>query len=114
MKGIKMAEPMLPEHMKGAMKRYLEDGIEPGGFLYAVLTNDLKMAVAQADHINIRLIPEIVSYCYNCIPAPAWGSVMKVEKWMLEHGPSEDDDEDFDPQNPGDGSDDDAFEEGYF
>lgn len=105
-----IVDPMLPEHMQGAMKRYLENGIEPGGFLYAILTNDLKGAVTRADHINIKLIPEIVSYCVSEIPASAWGSVAKVEGWLWQLRPDDDMDDDEPETAPGE----DAFEEGYF
>ena len=43
---------LIPDHMHGAVIRYVEDGIEPGGFLEAVLCNDLKGAVMRADAIN--------------------------------------------------------------
>ena len=43
----------IPEHTKGALDRYVDHGLEPGGFLTAVLTNDLFGAVARADSENI-------------------------------------------------------------
>jgi hypothetical protein len=75
-------EPFLPEHMRDAMARYIEDRIEPGKFLYAVLSNDLKTAVGAADHINLEYLTNIVSYCYNEIPGNAWGSEERVEQWL--------------------------------
>jgi len=75
-------EPFLPEHMREGMKRYLEHGIEPGSFMMAVLTNNLKEAFARADHLNKHYIGNIVSYCYNEIPGAAWGSPENVEAWM--------------------------------
>jgi hypothetical protein len=75
-------EPFLPEHMRGGMKLYLEHGVEPGGFMYSVLANDLKGAVSRADHINLRYLTNIVSYCYNSIPSTAWGSYEKVDLWL--------------------------------
>lgn len=35
----------IPEHTKAALDRYVNDRIPPGGFLTAVLTNDLTGAV---------------------------------------------------------------------
>lgn len=75
-------EPFLPEHMREGMKNYLEHGIEPGSFLTAVLSNDLKRAVGAADHINLQYLTNIVSYCYNEIPAGSWGSPEMVQEWM--------------------------------
>ena len=74
--------PYLPEHMKDGMNLYLEHGVEPGSFLYSVLTNNLKEACARADHVNAQYLTNIVSYCYNNIPSDAWGSEEKVEAWM--------------------------------
>lgn len=75
-------QPYLPDHMKDGMKLYLEHGIEPGGFMLAVLTNDLKGAVGRADHINMKYLTNIVAYCYNDIPSDSWGSPEKVEAWL--------------------------------
>lgn len=82
-------EPFLPDHMHQSMELYLGNGIEPGSFLYAVLTNNLKEAVGRADDINIRYLPNIVSYCYNKIPSGAWGSQEKVEAWMAQFKPKD-------------------------
>ncbi len=79
------SEPFLPEHMRDGMKLYLEHGVEPGGFMYAVLTNDLKGACSRADHINMRYLTNIVSYCYNEIPSVAWGSKERVDAWLAKH-----------------------------
>lgn len=72
----------MPDHMKDAMKNYLEHGISPGGFLTAVLCNDLKEAVGRADSTNLAALPNIVSYCYNEIPSTSWGSPEKFEAWL--------------------------------
>ncbi len=68
--------------MLASIDRYVNDRIPPGGFLTAVLSNDLTQAVARADDTNIRLLPEYVRYCYNEIPSPCWGSPERVEAWL--------------------------------
>lgn len=75
---------LVPEHLHGALKRYIVEGIDPGGFLFAVLTNDLKEAVSRADHINLQRIPDIVKFLYNEAPGPCWGSREKVAAWMAQ------------------------------
>lgn len=77
----KMKE-LLPEHMWGGMKRYLENGIMPGSFLTAVLLNDLKGALGQADHINRNRLHDIVTFLYNYAPGTCWGSPDKVNAWV--------------------------------
>lgn len=71
-----------PAIMEG-IEMYVKHGIKPGSFLTAVLKNDLLTAVKQADYINMKIIPVIVSYIYNEVaPSTCWGSTEAVEKWM--------------------------------
>jgi len=74
----------IPEHMMASLKRYVDQKVEPGGFLSAVLCNDLKGAVGQADFINIEIIPVYVSWLYNEAPAICWGSPEKFSSWLNE------------------------------
>lgn len=74
--------PYLPDHMKKAVKNYLEEGIPPGHFLTAVLCNDLKEAIARADDINILALPNIVSWFYNNAPKACWGSEDNFNSWI--------------------------------
>jgi len=62
--------------------RYVNQGIPPGGFLEAVLSNDLKGALGRADEENRRDLFEIVQYCYMEIPSDCWGSAEKVSEWL--------------------------------
>tara|TARA_Y100000310_G_scaffold147661_1_gene146887 strand:- start:217 stop:486 length:270 start_codon:yes stop_codon:yes gene_type:complete len=72
----------LPEGLQGGMQRYVEDGIQAGHFLTAVLSNNLLGAVSRADGTNIKLIPEIVRWIYNEAPSGCWGSAEKVQAWQ--------------------------------
>ena len=72
---------MRPE-IKAAIDRYAKDGVPTGGFLRAVLSNDLKMAFAKADIENQMDMKEIVAYCYNEIPGNCWGSPENVKEWI--------------------------------
>jgi hypothetical protein len=76
------ADLLIPEHMHGGLRRYIENGILPGSFLTAVLTNDLKNAIGFADHINLWNIPRYVSFLYNYAPSGCWGSPAKVQSWV--------------------------------
>lgn len=72
----------IPLHMHGAIKRYIDDGLYPGGFLSAVLENDLKGAVAQADHLNLKALPDYVKWLYNYAPMGCWGYKGVVSDWI--------------------------------
>jgi len=65
-----------------SIKLYVERGIPTGGFLYAVLSNNLSESFGRADLENRLALYEIVQYIYHNIPADAWGSRDKVEAWL--------------------------------
>lgn len=71
--------------IKEAIDRYANEGRQVGGFLTAVLSNDLTQAIGRADEDNIRDIKEIVAYCYYGIPGPCWGSPEAVAAWIEKH-----------------------------
>ena len=64
-----------------SIMRHVEHGVDPGGFVTAVLENDLSQAFARADDDNRRDMFEIVTFVYNKIPSPSWGSPEKVKAW---------------------------------
>ena len=76
----------LPEHMRSGARLYIEDGIPPGDFMLAILTNDLKGAFGRADEINRSLIETWIRWTYNDIPGGAQGSVELVQAWMNARG----------------------------
>jgi hypothetical protein len=77
---------LLPEHMRGPVDRYINHGIPPGGFLEAVICNDLAGAVARADHINRHRLVDIVRYMMWFAPANCWGGVPQYAEWCLQGG----------------------------
>ncbi len=76
----------VPEHTRGALLRYRDRGLEPGGFLYSVLNNDLFGAVGRADAENIRALKDICGWVYNRLPSSSWGNVDKIEAWISAGG----------------------------
>jgi len=77
---------MLPSHMREGMTSYIQSGLEPGGFLTAVLSNDLYLACSQADHINKYVIPDYIEYLVNYAPLDCWGSEKQVRAWIEHRG----------------------------
>ena len=71
----------IPAHTQEALTNYVEHKRYPGGFLTAVLTNNLMGAVSKADNQNIAALPLIAKYVYNHLPATSWGSEEKLHKW---------------------------------
>ena len=72
----------IPQRTIDAINRYVNQKIETGAFLRAVLTNDLEKTILYADGENINVIPEIVSYIRNNIPYLSYGSEEIVNKWL--------------------------------
>lgn len=73
---------ILPEGLRSGMKLYVEQGILPGGFLTAVLENNLSGAFQRADSRNLPRLQSIVEWCYWELPSPAWGSTGAVAAWI--------------------------------
>lgn len=73
---------MIPEHTLQALDDYIINGLEPGGFLTAVLSNDLKGAVCRADRWNHHNLADTVKFIANCAPAFCWGSREQVISWL--------------------------------
>ncbi len=76
----------VPEHMHAGIFDWLVYGVQPGGFLSAVLANDLVEAFARADDINQRSMLKWAQYLYNEAPVGSWGSVETCERWAERFG----------------------------
>jgi hypothetical protein len=77
----------IPDYMRDGIKMYIERGIaHPGGFLTAIIQNDLKEAVRRADDTNRRLLANYVDFFYNYAPIDCWGSPDKMAKWIERGG----------------------------
>jgi len=72
----------IPEYMRDGVVDYLDYGLEPGGFLRAVLENDLVGAFGKADRTNTEAMGDWATFLYNDMPHEAWGSPEKVEAWI--------------------------------
>lgn len=68
--------------MVAAVQRYVQHGISPGGFLTAVICNDLVGALNRADDDNRANLIAVVGYFMWEVPAPAWGSKEKMQEWI--------------------------------
>lgn len=76
----------LPVHMVQGAKNYIEDGIPPGGFLTAVLENDLVGSFATADGVNQEAMFTWAEFLHNEAPIAAWGSREAVLRWIERGG----------------------------
>ena len=58
----------IPENIQASILRYVEHGIKPGGFLTAVLNNDLYNATGRADAESLKSLHLIVMWFANHRP----------------------------------------------
>ena len=76
----------LPFSLHDGARRYVEDGIAPGKFLRAALSNDFVATSLRADHTNLPFLPSIARWLYNDIPEGAWSSAAAVNAWIAKGG----------------------------
>ena len=69
-------------YMREAVQRYIEQGIPPGGFLTAIICNNLKESFMRADENNARYLQEWVQWFYWQAPGSCWGSPEKMHAWI--------------------------------
>lgn len=62
--------------------RYVEHGIPTGGFLRAVLANDLMEAIGRGDDSSLLNLAPICRFIYNDIPSNAHGSYSIVDGYI--------------------------------
>jgi hypothetical protein len=74
--------PGIPELVLRGMARYFNDHVPVGGFLTACLENRLVEAFERADPWSLEALPQIVRALANDGPTEAWGSPMKVARWI--------------------------------
>ena len=69
-----------------SLQLYIEIGRPTGGFLRAVLENNLSESLGRADDVNGPLLKNIVQYLYWDAPSSCWGSPEKVRAWIRKGG----------------------------
>jgi len=71
----------IPSRMTDGLVSYIVDGQRPGGFLEAVLSNDLNAAVARGDDENRKLLSNYILFLFNRAPGGCWGNRDLFESW---------------------------------
>ena len=71
-------EEHCPEHIRASLNEYVLRGRPLGGFLTAVMENDLVGAIALADGVNLNLLPHIAAWVVKNVPTNVYGSPQAV------------------------------------
>lgn len=82
--GYKVFGQALPANIYDALVDYTINHHEHGGFVMALLRNDLVDAINRADESSYRNLREIVQFMNMYMPASCWGSNEKVRAWIDE------------------------------
>lgn len=72
----------IPSRTLYQLNRYQHCKSGVGGFVTAVLCNDLQMATSLADAENLQALKHICRYVYNNLPAESWGNPERVQAWL--------------------------------
>ncbi len=72
----------VPEHDIESLVMYLTKGRPLGGFLEAVVDNDLHGAIARADMANRLRLPEIMLFLDRDAPKGAFGFKGAYDNWL--------------------------------
>lgn len=72
----------IEQRFKESIDLYVQHRVPTGGFLRAVLENDLRNAIGSADMDAMDNLKHIVCYLYNEIPSNCWGNKERVEAWL--------------------------------
>jgi len=74
---------LVPSHMHDGFVRYIAYGnrMSHGGFMSALMSNDLMRAFNRADDMNARSMQDWVKFLFNYAPASCYGSQEKFSEW---------------------------------
>jgi hypothetical protein len=72
----------IPDGILEGLINYRDKRIPTGGFLWAVLANDLSKSFARADSSSLAALQDIIQFVWWEMPSVAWGSPEKVDAWL--------------------------------
>ena len=78
----------LPENFREPVRRYIEDGKQPGDTLCAILTNNLLDSVCRLQPDLLSQLKDIVLWFHWEVPALCWGCPTRVRLWIETGGAS--------------------------
>lgn len=76
----------IPLHAQDTLENYLLRGWSPGGFLTAVLANDLMRACTSCDPTNRQSLVDIAKWVQHRAPTGSWGNYDTVDAWINDVG----------------------------
>lgn len=79
-----LADSKVPFHLHEGLVRWVENGIPPGSFLRAVISNDLLGAIFRADETSLSALYDICAFLNSeAAPASAFFREHALEQWPV-------------------------------
>lgn len=76
-------KPTIPQDTLYRIEEYVMKGAHPGGFLAALVQNDLCLTFRRADGRNVKCVESIYMLFYNYLPDRSYGSEEAFEEWRM-------------------------------
>ncbi len=76
----------IPEHLCDGLIHHVLRGQPTGGFLFALLSNDLYAAAAIGDPVSRANLLPLIMFVKTCTPRACCGSAKAVKAWREEGG----------------------------
>ena len=76
----------VPLHLAQQLVKHVFEFTSSGDFFDAVLSNDLRLAMAHGDVENVKHLQNLIKTMHCRIPGSAWGSRVKVKAWRRGKG----------------------------
>ena len=80
----RLVESCVPAGLHEGLVEYIAERRPVGGFLTAVLCNDLRQAASRGDDTNRVHVSQLVCFLNNFAPATCWGSIEIVAAWLAD------------------------------
>ena len=72
----------IPRPLMESLRLYVDRGVSTGGFLRAVLENDLMQSIGRASEDSLDCLPKLCQLIYHCLPSNAHGDRERVARWI--------------------------------
>jgi hypothetical protein len=84
---VQVGDWKIPRRLAGGLARYVLERIPTGGFLEAVLANDLSQAVGRADSESVLYLVPLTLIVHNYVPGGARRDL--ISEWINGRGDPE-------------------------
>jgi hypothetical protein len=71
----------VPQHLREGIRRYILQGVLPGDFLRAVISNDAVGTVMRADEVSFANLKAVVGWFESYAPIACRGSPEAMRTW---------------------------------